>query len=97
MLQQEKKQLQIYFRLYRTLQALARQSQASVDNTKKPSRNRRLKEPQHQLKKAWATPENIFQAVQKTTTAIVKIYRENLCPGKHPSEIPWFPSSESHN
>lgn len=52
MLQQEKKQLQIYFRLYRTLQALARQSQASVDNTKKPSRNRRLKEPRRQAKKA---------------------------------------------
>ena len=65
MLQQEKKQLQIYFRLYRTLQALARQSQAPVDNTKKPPRNRRLKEPQHQAKRLGQHRKIFFRLYKK--------------------------------
>lgn len=87
MLQQQKKQFQIYFRLFQALPGSYQQPATPVDNMKKPPQDRSLQQLENRLKSTLKRLKNIFSAVQKTTSPIDEIYQKTLYADKRFSNI----------
>lgn len=60
MLQQQKKQFQIYFRLFQALPGSYQQPATPVDNMKKPPQDRSLQQLENRLKSTLKRLKNIF-------------------------------------
>lgn len=87
MLQQQKKQFQIYFQLFQALPDSYQQPVKPVDNMKKPPQDRSLQQLENRLKSTLKRLKNIFPAVQKTTNLIDKIYQKALYADERFSNI----------